>query len=290
VLGALAAVVALTAAVLVAVQTGRDSGGGEAAGPIATLRTGDFHSLAFSPDNADTVFFGYHNGVMHSDDGGRTWRALVERPNFDAMNLAVSRADPRRVYLAGHDIFQTSADGGASWQPVAHTLPGTDIHGFAMSPDDPNRLYVFVVGHGLFGSTDAGRTWQRLGALPPDVMSLSVPAGGADTLYAGSMRAGVLRSSDGGRTWAPVAGLGRMVYTVAAGSGAGQTVFAGVDGGLYRGTNGGAAWEKLSFPGENAVAIAVSPARPEVVLAIAVKDRQGMVYRSEDGGRTWAGR
>jgi photosystem II stability/assembly factor-like uncharacterized protein len=69
-----------------------------------------------------------------------------------------------------------------------------------------------------------------------------------------------------------------------------QTVYAGLDGGLYKTTDGGRTWRRLPFPGTNAVALAVSPARPNVLLAITVEDRQGLVFRSEDGGTSWGPR
>jgi len=136
--------------------------GSTVAAPLSVLRTADFHALAFSPDDADTVFFGHHNGVMRSTDAGKTWSTVADRRGFDAMGMAVNRSDPRQMFIAGHDVFQMSADGGVTWRPVQHNLPGTDVHGFAMSPDDPNRLYAFVNGSGVFGSADGGRTWGRL--------------------------------------------------------------------------------------------------------------------------------
>lgn len=280
-------VVVAVAAVALYVTVGRD-GGRAAGGALATLTSGDFHSMAFSGEPS-VVFFGHHNGMRRSDDGGRTWKTVVERPNFDAMGMAVSPRDPRRLYLAGHDIFQASADGGATWQPVAHNLPGTDIHGFAMSPADPDRLYAFVVGRGLFASADGGRTWERLaGQVPADVMVLAA-GGSPETLYAGSMRAGVLRSADGGKSWSPAtSGLGpRMVFALAADPTAAGTAYAGVDGGLYKSTDAGASWRRLPFPGDNAATVAVSPAQPNVVIAITVKDSHGLVYRSDDGGESW---
>ncbi|HWP35514.1 MAG TPA: hypothetical protein VNM66_07955, partial [Thermodesulfobacteriota bacterium] len=288
-LGALLAV-AVGAAAGVALTLAGRRGDAE---PIAVLRTADFHSLAMSPADPDVVFFGHHHGVMRSDDGGRTWRPLVAQPGFDAMGMAVSRAAPRRadtIYVAGHDVFQASTDGGASWQPLDHDLPGTDIHGFAMSPDDPDRLYAFVVGHGLFRSEDGGRTWRRPGGeLPADVTALAAAGGSPEVLYAGSLRFGVLRSADGGRTWVPATtGLAsRRVFALAVDPAARRTVYAGLDDGLYRSDDGGASWGKLPYPGRNAVALAVSPLRPGVLLAIAVDDRQGLVFRSEDGGASW---
>lgn len=257
--------------------------------PLAVLRTNDFHALAFRPDNPDVVYFGHHNGVMRSDDGGRTWRPVIERPNFDAMGLAVSRADPQVLYLAGHDILQVSRDGGATWEPIAHDLPGTDVHGFALAPGDPERLYAFVVGHGLFRSENGGRNWERLtGNVPGDVTSLTAASGNPPVLYAGSASAGVLRSADGGRSWSPLAGLASgTALALATDPAAAQTVYAAVDGTLYKSTDGGTTWSRLAVPRGMVVSLAVSPARPGRVLTVTVDGRQGLVYRSEDGGATW---
>jgi len=299
-LAALMAGVALGGAVAMArsLSVGSGASGGGTA-PLAVLRTNDFHALAFAPSDPNVAFFGHHNGLLRTDDGGRTWTPLVERPNFDAMGLAVSRADPKQIYIAGHDVFQESADGGATWQPVQHALPGTDIHGFAISPDDPNRLYAFVNPIGLFASANGGggaRTWQRLTQAPAGIMALAAAggaaAGGPDTLYAGSMSAGVVRSADGGQTWTPASsGLtSTRVLALATDPTSMQTLYAGTDAGLFKTTDGGAAWAKLPFPGKNAVAIAVSPARPERVLAIYqdMNGRKGDVFRSDDGGQTWS--
>ena len=287
-------VLALVLLVAVALWLRAGSTGGRAGDAIGTLTTGDFHALAFSPDDPNVVFFGHHDGVLRSEDGGATWQPLVRRPGFDAMGLAVSRADGRTLYLAGHDVFQVSHDGGATWQPVAHNLPGTDIHALAMSPDDASRLTAFVVGHGVLQSGDGGRTWQRApGELPRDITALASAgsaSGNPETLYAGSARSGVLRSADGGRAWTS-AGRGLPpggVLALAVDPVARGTVYAGGESGLYKSTDGGESWSKpLPYPAGNAVAVAVSPARPGRLLAIAVQNRQGQVHRSDDGGQTW---
>ena len=283
---ALALVLLVAAALWLRAGSGRSG----AAGALATLRTGDFHALALSPDDPDVALFGHHDGVLRSEDGGVTWRPLVQRSGFDAMGLAVSRSDARRLYLAGHDVLQTSGDGGATWQAVTHNLPGTDLHALALSPDDPNRLVAFVVGHGVYQSGDGGRTWRRVpGPLPRDIAALASAGGDPETLYAASGSQGVLRSTDGGRSWAP-AGRGlpaRGVLALAVDPAARATVYAGAEDGLYRSTDDGASWAKLPYPGGNAVAVAASPARPGRLLAIAVTGGQGQVHRSDDGGQTW---
>lgn len=264
-------------------------GGTTRSAGLAVLHTPDYHSLAFSPTDPNVVFFGHHNGVMRSDDGGRTFHPLAARANFDAMNMAVNPQNAQQVYLAGHDVFAVSTDGGTTWQPLATNLPGTDIHGFAMSPDDPAHLTAFVVGFGLFASTDAGHTWQRLGArLPGDVMSISSAGGRPETLYAASMSSGVLRTTDGGQSFAPIAPtLGRMVYSLAVDPATRTTVYAGVDGGLFKSTDSGTTWTKLPYPGGNASVVAVSRSQPATLIAINVQGQSGVVERSDDGGLTW---
>lgn len=262
-------------------------------GALATLQTGDFHALAFDPTDARTAFFGHHNGVLRTDDGGRTWRPLVEQPNFDAMSLGVSRADGRRLYLAGHDVFQASADGGRTWQPVPHNLPGTDIHGFAVNPEDADRLYALVMGQGVLRSGDGGRTWAPLGnGLPGDVSVLASAGGSPEVLYASSGRLGVLRSADAGASWARTSTVpgSRGVLTLAVDPATPQTAYAGTEEGLFKSTDGGHTWTMLTFPGRNVTAVAVSPSDPNVLLTIAVENRRGLVFRSEDGGLTWGGR
>ena len=290
---AISSFLTLSAVVLAAVYFLLPGRSVDSASGISVLRTEDFHALAFSPDDPNVVFFGHHNGVMRSDDGGRNWWQLIQKRDFDAMGLATNPANPSQLYLAGHLIFQVSNDGGSSWQPVAHDLPHDDIHGFALSPDDPSRLYAFVYGYGLFTSSDGGRRWTRLsGQLPDDVMALAAAGGNPETLYAGSMGSGLLRSGDGGRTWTPSGdGLGAQgVMALAVDPVARQTVYAGGGLGLFKSTNGARSWSKLPFPGSNGAALAVSRVRPNVVLAITVKDGQGIVLRSEDGGLSWGAR
>ena len=190
-------------------------------------------------------------------------------------------------------MFQSSQDGGATWQPVHHNLPGTDIHGFAMSPDDPSRLYAYVNGSGMFGSADAGRTWRPLGQTPADVTSLAAAGGTPEVVYVASIASGVLRSADGGQTWQPTGAGVRRPLALAADPADRSALYAGTEDGLYKTTDGGATWARLPYPGRNAIAVAVSPAQPGRVLAIAqaapaAQASRGDVFRSDDAGTSWA--
>src|SRR6266568_8974137 len=116
--------------------------------------TPDYHSLLVSPDDASKLTLGTHNGLYQSVDGGRHWR-FTALAGQDAMNLAHPSA--ATIWLAGHEVFKKSSNGGSSWQDVRPSgLPGLDIHGFAVAPRDPNTLYAAIAGRGLYRSRDGG--------------------------------------------------------------------------------------------------------------------------------------
>src|SRR3990172_3532868 len=60
----------------------------DGARPIGRLTTNDFHSLAFSPIEPETVFFGHHDGLLVSHNGGKDWQPTT-LSNADAMALAI---------------------------------------------------------------------------------------------------------------------------------------------------------------------------------------------------------
>jgi photosystem II stability/assembly factor-like uncharacterized protein len=259
---------------------------GENRQAISRLSTGDFHSLAFSPTQLETVFFGHHGGLMVSQDGGRSWRAAALQ-NADAMALAISAADPTIMYAAGHAVLLKSTDQGASWQPITHDLPGTDIHGFTVNPDQAATVYAHVVGQlGIFRSDDGGETWAALpAAMPASTFNLAVGPT-AQILYATAGQAGLWRSADGGQNWSQVPGVPGEGAIAVAYNRANHRLYVttlGNSAGLYASNDNGATWQTLKLSGK-LMAIASSPLNPNRLMAV---DDQGWVYASGDAGATW---
>jgi len=251
--------------------------------PIATLDAPDSHSLLIDAQDPDHVLFGSHAGIQESRDGGFTWEAGALR-DADAMQMASSPNSPETLYATGHDVFQVSRDGGQSWQQVAHDLPGTDIHGFAQDPADPNRLYAFVAGAGTFTSTDGGTTWTALPVQPPGGgMHLALAA--SDTALYAATGAGLVSSTDHGATWIPLPSQpSGQVLSLAIPTGDAQTIYVGTPSGIEVSPDGGASWASYGPRGVAALALAVAPTDPgRVVLVSATGD----VYRSDTAGTTW---
>ena len=266
------------------------SGGGQTGAPesrfpaIHRFDTADYHSLAFDPEQPGTVLFGHHGGVWMSRDGGETWDPLIDEPGQDAMNLVFDPFAHEAVYMAGHDVFMKSEDGGTSWAPVDSDLPSLDLHTFAASPNKEGRLYSVPAGEGLYVSEDGGRQWQLVSdEVPPGSNSiLELPDA---TLLLGATDQGILRSEDGGKTWAQSrAGIDfGAIYTIR-GDPTGGRLYAGTDHGVYVSVDGGRSWTKTALDDTWVIAVGVSPSDPNIVLAI---NRNGDLYRSEDGGATW---
>jgi photosystem II stability/assembly factor-like uncharacterized protein len=110
------------------------------------------------------------------------------------------------------------------------------------------RLYVGTIGEGLFRSTDDGQTFRRASEgmfVECDVRALAVHPGRPEVLYLGS------------------------------------------EMGLFVSRDGADSWERLPAPldGLQVWSVRVDPRRPERLLA---GTRPSRLFRSEDGGRTWA--
>ena len=136
-------------------QSGRENDGKPHA--WATLSTADVHALAFAPDDASHLYFGHHNGLLETRDGGRSWHP-ASLAGADAMNVQIGGST--RIQIAGHEVYVESVDGGTSWQPIPNDLPGLDLHAFAIDPGDADHAWTWAVGFGLFETNDAGRHWQ----------------------------------------------------------------------------------------------------------------------------------
>jgi len=258
-------------------------------GELAQIRTADFHSMAVSPVDSNLILYGHHGGVLRSTDGGRTWTTTnLTGEMDDAMGMEFAGPDGNTVFAAGHDVFFRSDDAGLNWERIKPNLLGTDVHGLAVAPDNPNRLYANVVRFGLFRSDDGGKTWARAGAtLPGDIMTLSAGPGGQ--LYASGMQGTILRSDDGGTTFKPTGRPAASLAMTVMASGTLDVVYAGAQGAILFSEDGGATWKERPVPGGGQVMLgAVNPANPLDVVVVSLQaDGAGHVFRSRDAGATW---
>jgi len=223
----------------------------------------------------------------------------------------------RRTALHGAQL-------GGAWSFAGPTNIGGRVLDIAVDPTQADTIYVAAASGGVWKSVDAGRTFSLQW---PDETSQAIGAlafasdgtlyagtgetgpGGGSLTYGGS---GLYRSSNGGETW-ELAGLegssriarlamdatdpGRIFVAVA-----GSLFLPGGDRGVYRSLDGSKSWNQV-LAGDTlttgATDISIDPSNPNRIFATLwdhqrkpdVRRYSGVgsgVYRSDDGGDTWA--
>lgn len=193
-------------------------------------------------------------GVMHTNDGGATWRHAnrgIEPPYLPkedrasvefqhcVHSLRRSAARPERLFMQFHGGIYRSDDAGESWVDARGTgLPADFGFPIAVDPDDPDSAFVIplvadrdrVTPGGrvaVYETRDGGASWVARGdGLPADDAYLTVlreafdsAGSGADLgLYFGATSGEVFGSEDAGATWFTVTGRLPPVRSVRVGT------------------------------------------------------------------------
>jgi photosystem II stability/assembly factor-like uncharacterized protein len=234
----------------------------------------------------------YGATVHRSSDRGESWTRAEELGLPEDSELTVERSwhvepglenAPETLWLgAAPGLLFRTADGGESWKPVESILA------------DPTR----------------GR-WQP-GAGGMCCHSIQLDRRDAGRLYIGISAAGVFRTDDGAETWSPAnAGtaadflpdpypeVGQCVHKVLLDPSGSSRLWQQNHCGVYRSDNGGSSWERLDgngLPSDFGFALALHPNDPDTAFVVPIESAEFRVtcggrlgvYRTRDGGTTWA--
>jgi len=180
--------------------------------------------LATDPLDENVVYAGTHgNGVLRSDDKGKTWtHAGLNGKVVKA--VAASPKKPGTIYAGTKPaLIFVSQSGGATWKeirsfrripwkwlwlsPAEKPFIGY-VQAIALSPCDPKVIAVGIEAGAVVRSTDGGRTWSRhTGQALRDCHSLIFHASDGNWMYeGGGTGGGAAYSRDAGRTWTKLGG------------------------------------------------------------------------------------
>ena len=262
---------------------------------IGPFRGGRTVAATGVPNNPNLFYIGVNNGgVWKTTDAGRTWFPIFDsQPTGSIGALAVAPSNPNVIYvgsgeglrrpdLSTGDGIYKSTDAGNTWQHLG-LRDGQQVANILIDPQDPNRVFVAVLGHpygpnserGVFRSTDGGETWQKILYKDDDIGAADLAFDPKNPLIIytdlwSSRRppwttgnpleghsGGLFKSTDGGETWHPLTkglptnaqGLGRIGFGISPSSP--NRIYALVDaapevGGLYRSDDAGESWQRVN--------------------------------------------
>jgi photosystem II stability/assembly factor-like uncharacterized protein len=231
---------------------------------------------------------GDYDGFLHEDPARH---GRIHDPQIGTTTgLAVAGARPDIMARVGDSMLLTR-DGGASWEKLP-TLKGKRGQ-VALSADGATILHAPQQATAVWRSVDAGASWSEVKGLAGNrIRPLADPVDDS-TFYAYDGTA-LLASTDGGATFAPRAGLpaGGSARLAAIPGRAGDLWVALKDGGLAHSLDGGASFAQLagvSYCGAVGYGKAAPGASyPALYIWGAAGGATRGVYRSLDGGATWA--
>ena len=245
-------------------------------------------------------------GIWKTVNAGTMFFPLFDKERVISMgDIAIAPSNPNIIYAGtgeedsrnsispGGGLYK-STDAGRSWK-LSGLEATQQIGRIIVDPTDPNIVYVAALGHawnsnperGVYKSTDGGATWQLVKFVSDKAgfVDLVMDAKDHNTLY--------------GASWERVRGP----YFLKSG---------GPGSGLWKTTDAGATWREIrggGFPEtmKGRIGIALSPSNPQVIYTWVEADtlarplargekpdtskRQKTnsgIYRSSDGGATWA--
>ncbi len=240
--------------------------------------------------------------------------------------------DPLTYYMGstGGGLWKTN-DAGMSWFNISDGYFKTgSVGAVAVAESDPNVIYVGMgehaprgvttsYGDGVYKSTDAGKTWTKMGLdLTRHISYIRIHPSNPDVVFVAAQGAlhgpapdrGVYKSTDGGMTWKKTlyvdentgcADLSmdmtnpRILYAAMWDHRRlpWQVISGGKGSGLYKSTDGGETWNKIQqgLPKElGKMSVSVCRSNPDKVYALVESDtqkEQGGLFVSVNGGKSW---
>jgi photosystem II stability/assembly factor-like uncharacterized protein len=251
-------------------------------------------------------------GVWKTENAGNTWTPIfdgygaasigevrIDQSNPDIIWVGSGEEDGRNSATWGDHVYK-STDGGETFEAVLEEVwTSGDI---VIHPEDSDTVFVAALGNiwgdvgkrGLFKTTDGGDSWEQLtnGLPEPDGLT-------------GALRLR-MHPEDPDTMWVTFWERRRWAWLLESG---------GDNGGIFKTTNGGRSWEKLTdgLPdgASGKIGLDVSLSDPDVLVAHYEhgtqipqftgegQDREpnpeyddmsitgSGIYRSEDGGDSW---
>jgi photosystem II stability/assembly factor-like uncharacterized protein len=151
------------------------------------------HRIAMHPSRPDVLFMQKHWDVMRTDNAGDSWQEVSGNlPSDFGFPIDVHAHEPDTIYVVpiksdsehfppdGKLRVYRSRTGGNEWEALTNGLPQSDCYvnvlrdAMAVDSLDSCGIYFGTTGGQVYGSADAGDTWQAIRRDLPAVLSVEV--------------------------------------------------------------------------------------------------------------------
>ncbi len=164
-----------------------------------------FNDLTFSKTHPGVLYAASSAGLFRSSDNGESWQRVSSLGSRDISRIVLHPSYPDWLMILVSGELMISRNQGKQWTTTNFETPGIQIYHFAFAPQAVGQLWAGT-SHGLFQSTDGGRSWMRKkGGLPfAPIHNLYLSFQNPEEIFVQSNGSGQLyRTLDGGSTWEP---------------------------------------------------------------------------------------
>ncbi len=151
------------------------------------------HRIAMHRSRPEVLFMQKHWDVMRSNDAGNSWHEVsgnlptdfgfvidVHAHEPDTIYVVPIKSDSEHFPLDGRLRVWRSRTGGNDWEPLSSGLPQSNCYvnvlrdAMAVDTLDSCGIYFGTTGGQVYGSADAGDTWDAIVRDLPPVLSVEV--------------------------------------------------------------------------------------------------------------------
>lgn len=250
------------------------------------IASGRIADLAVNPQNTSEYYVAVASGgVWKTTNAGNTFTPIfdaqgsysigcitIDPTNPNVVWVGTGENNNQRAVAYGDGVYK-SEDGGKSWKNTG-LKQSEHIGRIVVDPSDPNTVYVAAYGpvwssggeRGIYKTTDGGKTWNR-------ILHVSDHTGFSE-IHMDPRNPKLLYATAHQRQ--------RKVFTYIGG---------GPESGLYKSTDAGATWNKVTngLPSGDLgrFSLAISPVDPDVVYLMVEAREGGGTFISRDRGASW---